>query len=377
MITSLSVFLIIMTIVYVALVLYMRNGWASISTFVPSDSTPSTTVSVLIAARNEEKVIERTINCLLNQDYPKELLEIIVIDDHSTDRTADIVRLYAVKGVKLLQMNESDKLNSYKKKAISNAIDIAQGEIIVTTDADCRMGRYWLSTVIGFFEEYDSYMVSSPVVYSEEKNPFEEAQTLEFLYLIGLGAAGIGNGHPTTCNGANLAYRRDVFYEMDGFKGIDDLASGDDELLLHKVAEKYADKIGFCKSPSAIVYTDAKPNMASFISQRKRWASKSTRYKNKSVIVLGVSIWLFNLAMILSGLLAFLFPSTLGALIFAVIVIKFAVELYFMRPLCEFANRTDLLKYLPILTVGHIIYLVYIGIAGNIGKYDWKGRIVK
>ncbi|EEI91615.1 glycosyltransferase, group 2 family protein [Sphingobacterium spiritivorum ATCC 33300] len=139
-----------MTIVYVALVLYMRNGWASISTFVTSDATPSTTVSVLIAARNEEQVIERTINCLLNQDYPKELLEIIVIDDHSTDRTAEIVRLYAVKGVKLLQMNESDKLNSYKKKAISNAIDIAQGEIIVTTDADCRMGRHWLSTVVGF-----------------------------------------------------------------------------------------------------------------------------------------------------------------------------------------------------------------------------------
>ncbi|WP_309485956.1 glycosyltransferase [Sphingobacterium spiritivorum] len=140
-----------MTIVYVALVLYMRNGWASISTFVTSDATSSTTVSVLIAARNEEQVIERTINCLLNQDYPKELLEIIVIDDHSTDRTAEIVRLYAVKGVKLLQMNESDKLNSYKKKAISNAIDIAQGEIIVTTDADCRMGRHWLSTVVGFF----------------------------------------------------------------------------------------------------------------------------------------------------------------------------------------------------------------------------------
>jgi len=365
-----------MTVVYVALVLYMRHGWLSIPTF-RSHNAPSTSVSVLIAARNEEDVIERTINALLNQDFPKELLEIIIIDDHSTDRTADIVNAYGMKGVKLLQMNERDKLNSYKKKAISKAIDLAKGEIIVTTDADCRMGKQWLSTVVGYFEEHGCYMVSSPVIYSEELNSFEEAQTLEFLYLIGLGAAGIGNGHPTTCNGANLAYRRDVFYEMEGFKGIDDLASGDDELLLHKVAEKHADKIGFCKSKSAIVYTDAKPDLAAFISQRKRWASKSTKYKNKSVIVLGVSIWLFNVAMLLSGILALLFPTTLGALIFAVILIKFLVELYFMKPLCKFAERRDLLKYLPLLTIGHIVYLVYIGIAGNIGKYAWKGRIVK
>ena len=95
-------------------------------------------------------------------------------------------------------------------------------------------------------------MLSSPVQYSEEKTFFERLQTLEFLYLIGLGAAGIGNKKPTTCNGANLAYRKDVFLEMGGFNGIDDLASGDDELLLHKIAEKYADRIGFCKSKEAI-----------------------------------------------------------------------------------------------------------------------------
>src|SRR5690606_3333641 len=159
----------------------------------------------------------------------------------------------------LFRSNESDKLNSYKKKAIAKAIESCRGELIVTTDADCRMGTQWLKTIVGYFEQQDLYMLSSPVVYSEEKSFFERLQTLEFLYLIGLGAAGIGNGKPTTCNGANLAYRKDVFLELGGFNGIDNLASGDDELLLHKVAEKYADRIGFCKSREAIVYTDAKP----------------------------------------------------------------------------------------------------------------------
>src|SRR5690606_7532453 len=128
-----------------------------------------------------------------------------------------------------------------------------------------------------------------------------ELQKLEFLYLIGRGAAEIGNKQPATCNGANLAYRRDIFYELGGFNGIDQLASGDDELFLHKVAARYRQRIGFCKSRDAIVYTDAKRNLREFISQRKRWASKSTHYRNKAIVALGVAIWVFNALLLVAG----------------------------------------------------------------------------
>lgn len=219
-------------------------------------------------------------------------------------------------------------------------------------------------------------MVSSPVIYSEEKSFFEELQTLEFLYLIGLGAAGIGNHSPTTCNGANLAYRKSLFFELGGFNGIDNLASGDDELFLHKVAEKYANKIGFCKSHEAIVYTDAKSDLASFISQRRRWASKSTKYKDKKVVALGVSIWLFNLSLILSLLyFIFLLPQ-LNWLLLVAFGIKIGVEVVFMLPIVQFAGRTSLLRYMSLLSIVHSFYIVYIGLAGNAGKYDWKGRKV-
>lgn len=218
--------------VYVVLVLYMRAGWMRLPIIKPSTVVPQTKLSVIIAARNEEDNIGRTLDCLMAQDFPKELLEIIVVDDHSTDRTNEIILSYADRGVRLISLEAGDKLNSYKKYAINKAIDSSNGEIIVTTDADCRMGPHWLKTIIHFMEANDLYMVSSPVSYHEEKSYFENLQTLEFLYLIGLGAAGIGNGNPTTCNGANLAYRKAVFYEMGGFKGIDELASGDDELLL-------------------------------------------------------------------------------------------------------------------------------------------------
>lgn len=374
--TGLDIFLVTMTAVYVVLVLYMRRGWFQVPYFRSRDVPVHTTVTVLIAARNEERNIGRTLDSIVSQDFPKELLQIIVVDDHSTDHTATIITSYASRGVTLLQLNEGSKLNSYKKLAISRAIAQASGEIIVTTDADCRMGAGWLRTVVRYFEETGAYMVSSPVAYSEEKSYFERLQTLEFLYLIGLGAAGIGNTNPTTCNGANLAYRRTLFYEMDGFNGIDNLASGDDELFLHKVAERYPEKIGFCKAKEAIVYTDAKPTLSSFLNQRKRWASKSTKYRDKRVVWLGISIWLFNVLLIV-GIIQFItdLPSVYTVFLF-VFGIKVMVELAFIYPLCNMMNKRSLLWSLLPLSLMHAIYLVYIGLAGNVGKYDWKGRKV-
>lgn len=372
----LNYLLIIFACVYAILVLWMRRGWLMLQT--PRNlPIPTKTVSVIIAARNEELNIRRTIESILGQNFPIELLELIIIDDHSDDNTSTIVREYAEKGVKLIQLNENGRLNSYKKLAISRAIDCCKGEIIITTDADCRMGSNWLCTVMGTFEREDAYLQSSPVIYSEERSFFERLQTLEFLYLIGLGAAGIGNRKPTTCNGANLAYRKDIFKQMGGFKGIDELASGDDELLLHKVAERYPERITFCKSAEAVVYTDAKPNLKSFISQRRRWASKSTKYKNKGVIALGISIWFFNLLLLIASILGLLGVKLVGLAAIFALLLKMLVESFFIQPMTSFAKRNELLMYLPILSLAHIVYLVYIGILGNVGKYDWKGRQVK
>lgn len=371
-----SIVTVLLTFCYVSLVLFFRRGWMRLPVFSIPLQKPSTAVSVLIAARNEEQKLEKTIQDILNQSYPKELLQVIVVDDHSTDRTAEIILSYASQGVELIKLNEDQPLNSYKKKAISEAIKIAKGELIVTTDADCRMGPQWLQSIVGSYETQQYKMISSPVVYFEEKSFFEELQTLEFLYLIGLGASTIGNKMASTCNGANLAYRKDVFLEVNGFQGIDDVASGDDELLLHKVASLYPDGIGFCKLKEALVYTHAKPTLRDFIQQRKRWASKSTKYKNKALVALGISIWLFNVFILVNLILGFINPFYF-MLAGISLVPKLLVETFFLIPVCRFADRPKLIWYQPLLTVIHILYFVYIGVAGNTGKYNWKGRMVK
>lgn len=365
-----------LTVLYLFVVFAFIRGWHKLERFKPKPGPFSTKVSVLVAARNEAESISKTIEALIAQRYDKSLTEIIFIDDHSTDRTAEIIGSYAGQGVKLIRLNEDQPLNSYKKKAIQTAIAQATGTLIVTTDADCGMGTNWLSTIVDFYETHQNKMISSPVSYFEEKTFFERAQTLEFLYLIGLGASTIGNKKPSTCNGANLAYERAAFYEVGGFKGIDDLASGDDELLLHKMAARYEGNIGFLKNEDAVVYTHPKATLKEFIQQRKRWASKSTRYKNKSIIVLGVCIWLFNLSILLNIGIG-LFVTFYLKLAILQLLAKMFVEFLFLYDVTTFAKRKKLLVLLPVLNVLHILYIVYIGIAGNTGKYNWKGRMVK
>jgi cellulose synthase/poly-beta-1,6-N-acetylglucosamine synthase-like glycosyltransferase len=365
-----------LTGIYLLLVIYLIRGWGNIKVTTPRVAPFQTRVTVLIAARNEEEKINLTIEDVLAQDYPKHLLEIIIVDDHSTDNTAAIISSYADRGVTLLKLNEAEPLNSYKKKAISEAIKLSTGELMVATDADCRMGPGWLSSIVGYYETNNLVMISSPVTYFEERSLFELMQTLEFGYLIGIGAAFIGNGRASTCNGANFAYRKDVFYEVGGFKGIDELASGDDELLLQKVAERYPGKIGFLKQTDAVVYTHAKHTLREFMQQRRRWASKSTKYKDKKVVAFGICIWLFNVSLLVNAGLGF-YDFYFFKLFLVQILLKYLFEVVYLLPITSFFKRSYLVSLLVLLIPLHIVYFVVIGLMGNNHKYLWKGRVVK
>lgn len=366
----------LLTAGYLLLLLYLIKGWFSLKRPLLKTGGYTTKVTVMIAARNEAERIHLTIEDILAQDYPKDLTEIIIVDDHSTDDTAKIIAGYADRGVKLLQLNEAEPLNSYKKKAIAKAIGLSNGDLMVATDADCRMGQKWLSSIVGYFEAEQPVMISSPVSYFEEQSLFERLQTLEFSYLIGVGAAFIGNKRAWTCNGANLAYRKDIFYEVGGFSGIDELASGDDELLLQKVTEYFPGKIGFLKTRDAIVYTHAKHTLSSFLSQRRRWASKSTKYKDKKVVGFALLIWFFNISILLNLLLG-IFSRDFLNIFFIQFGLKCLIEVIYLVPICAFFKRTELLRLFMVVAPMHIIYMAYLGLMGPTRKYEWKGRMVK
>ena len=128
-------------------------------------------VSIIIVARNEEKNIAACLDAVLAQDYPKEKLEIIVVDDHSTDSTFKIIRSYAEKNAQLkcLQLPEN---STGKKQGISFGINVSNGELIVTTDADCKMGIHWLASIVSFYKRSDAKMIVAPVSFYDEITVF-------------------------------------------------------------------------------------------------------------------------------------------------------------------------------------------------------------
>ncbi|MEI9910002.1 MAG: glycosyltransferase [Bacteroidota bacterium] len=206
--------IIALFILYSILIIYYWQSWRSIPDFISTNKFLRTKISVIIPARNEEENIGFLLTALQKQTYPKELVEIIVINDHSEDGTADVVTRY--KEVKLLHL-KNDSINSYKKKAIETGIAAATGELIVTTDADCLPPENWLRTIAAFKEEKQSVFIAAPVVINCNSSILQIFQSLDFMVLQGITGAAVSKKKLTMCNGANLTYERKAFCEVNGF----------------------------------------------------------------------------------------------------------------------------------------------------------------
>ena len=367
---------VILLICYSGILLFFIKGWWALKNGQPLQSQFKTTVSVLVPVRNEEQHIANLIQDLIAQNYPITLFNIIIIDDHSTDQTATIVRSFSNSNLRLLQLSIEKPINSYKKRAIATAIATCDSELILTTDGDCRMGPDWIASIVSMYEQERCQLISSPVAYHQEKSLAEKIQTVEFELLIAAGAACIQNKFPNTCNGANLAYTRAAYHAVGGFKGIDDLASGDDELLLHKMHKQFPDGLRFLKEPSAIVYTEAKGTLRSFYQQRKRWASKSVKYADKRMVLLVSIIYFFNLLIFIQAGLLFFTTANLGMFVI-LIGVKMGLDAILIFQSLSFFKKRRLLFLLPLVEIFYVIYILIIGIIANIGgAYEWKGRTV-
>lgn len=369
--------ILIVTIVlfacYSSLIIYYWQSWKSIPGFVSSQNILDIKISVLVPARNEEENIGKLLTVLQQQTYPQKMFEVIVIDDHSTDRTAEVVKRFSA--VKLLQLKE-ENINSYKKKAIETGIAAANGDLIVTTDADCVPGKEWLQTLASFKEEKKAAFIVAPVVFENNSSLLQMFQTIDFLALQGITGAAVYKRSMAMCNGANLAYEKKAFYEVNGFSGIDQIASGDDMLLMYKIWKKYPDKIFYLKSKEAIVSTQPMKTWRDFFNQRMRWASKAKHYKGKRIFLVLLLVYLFNLSFLVlltAGFWNYNYWLYLSGLWIA----KTMIEIPFVYAAASFFNKRSLLKYFFFFQPIHIAYTIVSGLLGQLGKYEWKGRKVK
>ncbi|XZF14679.1 glycosyltransferase [Chitinophagaceae bacterium MMS25-I14] len=382
MLTILSIICILLTVLYAGLMLSYRRGWEKQQEFTVTESRFSEediSVTIVIPARNEAANIGKCIASVLQQDYPPHLYEVIVIDDHSSDDTAAIVSAFNLPNVRCLKLADylapGEILNAYKKKALATGIANSTGELIITTDADCTVPPFWLRTIVSCYRKERPVMIIAPVDFTSDESLLQLFQSIDFMSMQGITVASHILKMGNMCNGANLAFSRSAFYEVNGYKGTEHLASGDDYLLMMKMQQHFPGCITCLKSPDAIVSTAPQPSWKGFLQQRIRWSSKSGKYDDKNLTAVLILVYLFNLSFV--PLLFFAGWLQAIYLLLAMLTVKTAVELYYLWPVSLFFKKRKQLAYYPLLQPLHIAYIVLAGFLGMAGVYQWKGRSVK
>lgn len=369
---------ILLLLAYGILIEYYRRSWNAIPDFDIGDSeNPSTRITVIIPARNEEKNIGHCLRSLLNQTYDKALLEIIVVNDHSTDKTEEMVRNFNSPVIRLINLQEEPGiLTAHKKKAIAIAVARASGELIVTTDADCSAPANWLKCMALLHQRRQAAFIAAPVKILQSRSLISVFQCLDFISLQGITGAAVHAGIHSMCNGANLAYEKNAFDAVGGFEGIDSIASGDDMLLMHKIYKKFPGRIFFLKTREAIVSTQPMESWKGFFNQRIRWASKADRYDDKRIFWTLLLVYLLNVCLLVFLVAACFHLYWLIAFL-ALITVKTMLEFAFVYSVARFFEQTRLMKYFFFLQPLHIGYTVIAGWMGKFASYEWKDRKIK
>ncbi len=360
-------------IAYVLLILVFWLGWEKSQPSVETNDN-LLSVSIIIPVRNEAKNIGNLLADIGKQTYPKHLLEVIVVDDHSTDATNDEVSAFIKKSsnnLRLISMSDEQG----KKSAIKKAVGVAANEIILTTDGDCRANPAWVATMAACFTRPKIQLVSGPVRMNPQTSMWQRIQAIEFSSLISAGAATISLGWPTMANGANLAFRKTVFVKYNDASN-NSTSSGDDVFLLHNISRDFTKAIVFCRERRAIIDTETSNAIGTFYSQRQRWAGKWQFYHDIPTILLALFVFLVNLTIVSIPILVIL--KMLSIVLAAnLLVVKFVFEFLFLREVQKFFKTRFLLHEFIILAFIYPVYVTIMALSGLIGKYKWKDRTTR
>ena len=363
--------------IYVVFILQLFFGFDKVKTFIRTDEKPTTTFSIIVPFRNEEKNLPKLLQSISNLNYPKELFEIIMVDDFSTDASERVyIKWRMENGLIETTLLENLRLsNSPKKDAISRAIPILKHEWVVTTDADCIVKKDWLLTLDNFIQKKDAKMVVGAVIYKTKNNWFHQFQQLDLLSLQGTTIGSFGIGKPFMCNGANFAYAKKLFNEIGGFGGNNKMASGDDVFLLQKALKNHSDKVYYLKNTDVIVTTKPENDLYKLFMQRVRWASKTTGYAGFYSKALAVSVLMMNLSLVV-GFGLWMFEKLDFKTLLIVFLIKYVVDYLLLFKSNNFLRNGTFL--MPIAS--SLIYPIFcslVGVYSLFGSFTWKGRQFK
>lgn len=338
---------------------------------VEFDTWPS--VSVIMPARNEAEVLERTLRSLADQDYPGEW-EVVVVDDRSTDSTPLVLQQWTniserVRGVRVTEANP----RSPKKHALALGIKHSRGEIIATTDADCIYDPSWITTMVSHMSPGVGVVAGLTVFdLPENHSPaWQKIQWLDFFTQNSLAAGAAGAGVPASCNGSNLFYRREVYDAISGFGNSASIVSGDDVLFAQRVSKHTAWKIVYAARPEATVRSLPVLTVRELFQQRLRWASKGLTYQPSMLSFLfGIYVYYLLLGAIPFVVLA---APHAGPALSAILLWKLTWDYATVRVGCRVFQQERLLPYFAPYAVLQLYFYPLLGFGGLLLPFRWKG----
>ncbi len=357
---------------YFFLIIALYAGWRRTAYFLNRGGVEEKFISVVIPYRNEALSIPAAVHSLLQLDYPTDKFEAIWVNDHSDDHSEELLK-------KLVGGNDSFKLLALpaneqgKKQAITLGVKQAKGTIIAITDGDCQVPQNWLTRINQAFDQDHVKMVFGGVRISDGKTLFSRFQAMEFAALVGSAASTVGIGFFSMCNGANLAFLKSVFDEVNGYTGNMQIPSGDDEFLGRKIDKAYPRAIGFVGFPDAVVTTQPLPALYDFMQQRIRWAGKWRYNQSVRARLLAFFIFGFQVAFLAMG-----GAALLGAISWRLAVslwgIKMILEAVYLLSVSRFLNSNWHWTLFVILQFIYPLYVLSTVFLSQAGAYHWKGR---
>ena len=326
-------------------------------------------VSVIIPVRNEENSIIQCLDSLQNQNFNVENFEILVINDHSTDKTEEFVNSF-INSSDLNIFYYSLTTNISKKEALKLGIEKSVYDIIATTDGDCVLPNNWLSIISNTITE-NAEMLLGPIIFKKQSGLLSGFQTLDMFALQGLGFGALGFQKPILNNAANLSYLKNAFIDVDGFDKFK-TPSGDDVFLLEKFELK--DKcIKGLLSTNFIVETEPENTFRGFFNQRLRWSSKSRYYSNRFLIFFSLLILFENLSLIFIYFAISLFDKYIYYLII-LLFLKWLIDFILLFLVADFFKQRRSLFYFIPVQILYPIYIVIIWLGSMLMNFEWKER---
>jgi cellulose synthase/poly-beta-1,6-N-acetylglucosamine synthase-like glycosyltransferase len=365
----------ILSLYYLGAVLFLLRGLMKRGD--AGQQQPGLAFSVIIAARNEEHTLDHCLAHVFDQSLPPERFEVIVVNDRSTDATAAVCEGYGRNhpNMSVITVTQTPRGIAPKKHAVTQGVRKARNEIVVLTDADCTVPRQWLETISRYFSG-DTGLVQGITVYAENASLnrfFWGLQSIDFLSHGVVSAAAIGMGMPLNSNANNFAFRRALFEEVGGYgDGSEKVISGDDDLLLQRIATDKNWQVRYMTDPAGAVTTAPTPTVAGVFEQRKRWGSKTVNYSTRQIAFLS-GVFLFYCGIAAAVIMGFFEPRFFLAAA-AMAAVKIVGEYLLLIPGTALFGRKQLRPFIlpaSLLQAPMVIAAVVLGV---FGRFSWKGE---